>query len=169
MNDLLTDDALDLVLHALADPTRRAILRRLSGGDERVTTLAEPFPISLNSVSKHIQTLEHAGLVTRRRVGREHMLSLESARLDDIAAWVDETRDAWGRRLVAMDRVLTERLEHPAAAESIESIESTASDTSIRNADRDERSRIAESTTNTENTRNTRNAKSTTNTERTQA
>lgn len=118
MNELLTayprsDDALDRVLHALADPTRRAILRRLSGGDERVTALAEPFPISLNSVSKHIQTLERAGLVTRRRVGREHVLSLDSARLDEIAAWVDSTRETWGRRLAAMDSVLTERSEHP--------------------------------------------------------
>lgn len=166
MNDLLTadhrsDDTLDRVLHALADPTRRAILRRLSEGDERVTTLAEPFPISLNSVSKHIQTLEHAGLVTRRRVGREHMLSLESARLDEIAAWVDETRDTWGRRLVAMERVLNERLEHPTAAESTESTESTESDTSIRNADSDERTRNAESTGSTGSTESTDNTERT--------
>ena len=76
----VTSPELDLTLVALADPTRRAILRHLAGGDARVTDLAEPFPISLNSVSKHIRALERAGLVTRRRHGREHILTLQPAR-----------------------------------------------------------------------------------------
>ena len=67
---------LDQTLGALADPTRRAILERLSRGEARVTELARPFDISLNSVSKHIRRLELAGLVRRRRAGREHFLSL---------------------------------------------------------------------------------------------
>ena len=66
---------LDNILGAMADPTRRAILLRLSRGDARVTDLAAPFAISLNSVSKHIRILERARLIERRRMGREHVLS----------------------------------------------------------------------------------------------
>ena len=67
---------LDHTLIALADPTRRAILQRLSKGEARVTELAAPFDISLNSVSKHIRILERADLVRRRVSGREHCRSL---------------------------------------------------------------------------------------------
>jgi DNA-binding transcriptional ArsR family regulator len=73
-----------------------------------VTTLAEPFDISLNSVSKHIQTLERAGLVTRQRQGREHVLSLNPSGLDDLARWVDDTRAFWSERLAALDQLLTD-------------------------------------------------------------
>ncbi len=61
-------------LVALADPKRRAMLRRLAQGEARVTELAAPFGVSLNAVSKHIKLLERAGLVQRRKVGREHLL-----------------------------------------------------------------------------------------------
>jgi DNA-binding transcriptional ArsR family regulator len=71
---------LDLTLTALADPTRRAILQRLLHGEARVTELAKPFAISLNSVSKHIRVLERAGLLRRRRAGREHILSFDPSR-----------------------------------------------------------------------------------------
>ena len=69
---------LDPTLSALADPTRRAILRRLSAGETRVTDVGKPFAMSLNSVSKHIRILERAKLLTRRRSGREHWLAFES-------------------------------------------------------------------------------------------
>lgn len=91
---------------ALADPTRRAILQRLAGGELRVTELARPFAMSLNAVSKHIRVLEHAGLVQRRRVGREHLLSFRPAALDEVAAWIDAQRLAWTARLDAMDALL---------------------------------------------------------------
>ena len=71
---------------ALADPTRRAILQRLAQGEARVTELARPFAISLNSVSKHIRMLERARLVHRRRAGREHLLTFNPAPLDEAAA-----------------------------------------------------------------------------------
>ncbi len=72
---------LDHTLMALADPTRRAILQRLSRGETRVTELARPFAMSLNAVSKHIRVLERsAWLVRRRRVGREHWLSFQAKR-----------------------------------------------------------------------------------------
>jgi len=68
---------LDYALVALADPKRRAMLRRLAQGEARVTELAAPFDVSLNAISKHIKLLERAGLVQRRRIGREHLLRLE--------------------------------------------------------------------------------------------
>lgn len=100
------DRHLDQTLAALADPTRRAILRRLMGGEARVTEIADPFAISLNSVSKHIRMLERAGLVRRRRDGREHILSLNPAALDRTARWIEEQRSLWAARLDALDRAL---------------------------------------------------------------
>lgn len=99
---------LDSTLSALADPTRRAILRRLSRGETRVTDLAEPFPMSLNSVSKHIRVLERANLVTRRRDGREHWLSFNRQPLDEAAAWIEAQRLFWNDRLDALERELNE-------------------------------------------------------------
>lgn len=103
---MIRAEALDLTLGALADPTRRAILRRLSKGEARVTELARPFAISLNSVSKHIRILERARLVRRRRAGREHYLSLEPAPLDEAAAWVQTQRDIWNARLDVLEALL---------------------------------------------------------------
>lgn len=73
---MLKQARLDETFRAMADPTRRAILERLSRGEARVTEVARPFPISLNSVSKHIQILERAELVQRRQVGRDHFLRI---------------------------------------------------------------------------------------------
>lgn len=97
---------LDQTLVALADPTRRAILQRLSKGEARVTELAAPFDISLNSVSKHIRMLERARLVRRRRVGREHFLSFNSKPLDAAATWIETHRAVWRARLEALDAML---------------------------------------------------------------
>jgi DNA-binding transcriptional ArsR family regulator len=99
---------LDQTLMALADPTRRAILQRLSRGEARVTELARPFPISLNSVSKHIRVLERARLVRRRRAGREHLLSFDPGPLDEAAAWLEAQRTFWNDRLDALERALRE-------------------------------------------------------------
>jgi DNA-binding transcriptional ArsR family regulator len=97
---------LDRTLTALADPTRRAILQRLADGEARVTDLAQPFSISLNSVSKHIRLLERAQLVRRRRVGREHLLSFKPQPLDEAAAWIQSQRASWTARLEALDAML---------------------------------------------------------------
>ena len=99
---------LDHTLGALADPTRRAILLRLAEGEARVTDLAAPFDISLNSVSKHIRILERAHLVKRRRIGREHFLSRNARPLDEAAAWIDRLRDHWNRRLDRLEKALEE-------------------------------------------------------------
>jgi DNA-binding transcriptional ArsR family regulator len=100
---------LDRTLMALADPTRRAILERLSRGESRVTELARPFKISLNAVSKHIRTLERARLVRRRTAGREHFLSLNREPLDEAAAWIEAQRAIWSARLDALDALLKEQ------------------------------------------------------------
>ena len=101
-----TETSLDQTMAALADPTRRAILRRLAQGEARVTELARPFAISLNSVSKHIRMLERARLVRRRRAGREHFLSFDPAPLGEAAAWIDAQRAFWSARLDALEREL---------------------------------------------------------------
>jgi DNA-binding transcriptional ArsR family regulator len=98
---------LDNTLMALADPTRREILARLASGEARVTDIAAPFPISLNSVSKHIRILERAELVRRRKQGREHVLALNPEPLDAAAKWIEEQRALWGWRLAELDRILT--------------------------------------------------------------
>jgi DNA-binding transcriptional ArsR family regulator len=103
---------LDGTLLALADPTRRAILHRLTEGETRVTDLAEPFAMSLNAVSKHIRLLERARLVRRRKVGREHLLSLNPEPMEAAATWMAERRAFWTARLAALDALL--RAEDPA-------------------------------------------------------
>lgn len=97
---------LDDTLIALADETRRDILKRLAAGDARVTEIAAPFAISLNSVSKHIRILERAGLVRRRINGRDHFLSLDPKPLDAAAAWMQRERLAWTARLDRLEAAL---------------------------------------------------------------
>jgi DNA-binding transcriptional ArsR family regulator len=100
-------DSLDVTLAALADPTRRAILKRLAArGDQRVTDVAKPFEMSLEAVSKHIRVLEAAGLVRRRRAGREHIVSFDPEPLDAAAAWMDAQRSAWTARLDGIEALL---------------------------------------------------------------
>ena len=97
---------LDDTLIALADDTRRSILRRLASGEARVTEVAEPFDISLNSVSKHIRILERAGLVRRRVAGRDHFLALEPKPFDELTQWMQDTRKFWSSRLDLLEAAL---------------------------------------------------------------
>jgi len=99
---------LDAVFAALADPTRRAIIERLSHSEARVTELAEPFDMSLNAVSKHIRVLEASGVVERHRKGRDHILSINTHSLDEVDGWIARMRRYWGERLDAMERLLRE-------------------------------------------------------------
>ena len=98
---------MDKLLGAVADSTRRAILARLAAGDARVTEVASEFPISLNSVSKHVRMLERAGLVRRTIRGRDHVLSLDAAPLADAAAWIAHYQRFWEERLEALDKLVT--------------------------------------------------------------
>ena len=97
---------LDHTLVALADPTRRAILQRLSSGEARVTEVAAPFGISLNSVSKHIRILERADLVRRRVAGRDHFLSFNAAPLAEASKWIEQSRAFWTGRLDALEAIM---------------------------------------------------------------
>jgi DNA-binding transcriptional ArsR family regulator len=99
---------LDAVFAALADPTRRAIIERLSRSEARVTEIAEPFEMSLNAVSKHIRVLEASGVVARHRKGRDHILSINTRSLDEVDGWIERTRRYWELRLDAMERLLRE-------------------------------------------------------------
>ena len=109
---------LDDTLIALADDTRRTILGRLATGEARVTEVAAPFGISLNSVSKHIRLLERAGLVRRRIAGRDHFLSLEPKPFDELTQWMLKTREFWSARLDALEAALRAEDAIKAAARS---------------------------------------------------
>ena len=104
---------LDGIFNALCDPTRRAILARLTDADARVTDVASEFPISLNSVSKHIRMLERAGLLRRSIVGREHVLSLNAAPLAEAQAWIEAYRRFWEGRLAALEHYVTNKKRKP--------------------------------------------------------
>ena len=102
----MNSNSLDTTLLALADPTRRKILDRLSRGEARVTEIAVCFPISLNSVSKHIKLLERAKLVERRILGRDNFLRISTGPLDAACEWIENKRSYWKAQLVALDQVL---------------------------------------------------------------
>lgn len=97
---------LDRVYGAIADPTRRAILRLLAGGEVNVGALADRFPISFNGVSKHVKVLEAAGLVQRSVRGREHWLRLRPAPLREATRWLEHYREFWETRLDALEDFL---------------------------------------------------------------
>ncbi|HEX2100781.1 MAG TPA: metalloregulator ArsR/SmtB family transcription factor [Candidatus Synoicihabitans sp.] len=99
---------LDTTLAALASPVRRTILERLSKGDARVTEVAAPFSTSLNAISKHILVLERAKLVRRRRVGRDHFLSLDPKPFDHALQWMAAQGALWKKRLHLLDELLQE-------------------------------------------------------------
>lgn len=88
-------DKLSRTLAALADPTRRAILQRLAGGEASVSDLAQPFRMSLPAVSKHLKVLERAGLITRGRAAQWRPCRLAPAPLKDVAAWLEHYRQFW--------------------------------------------------------------------------
>ena len=90
---LATADRFDVVFAALSDPTRRGVIvRRLADGEATVLELAEPFPISLPAVSRHLKVLEQAGLISRSRDGQRRPCRLRPEPLVEIAAWAEHTR-----------------------------------------------------------------------------
>jgi DNA-binding transcriptional ArsR family regulator len=100
------EEDFDLTLTALAHPVRRAILERVMHTELRITELARPFAMSLNAVSKHVRILEQAGLVSRRRVWRAHLVSFNSEPLEHVSAWIEKSRAFWSARLDALDELL---------------------------------------------------------------
>jgi len=102
--DSAGDDRLDAVFHALAHRTRRALLARLREGPAKVTDLAEPFAMSLPTVSKHIKVLERAALVRRAVDGRIHRCTLSAEPLADVEQWLEHYRVFWRDTLEALAR-----------------------------------------------------------------
>jgi DNA-binding transcriptional ArsR family regulator len=97
---------LDRVFHALADPTRRAMLHSLATGQRNISELAAPFDMSFAAASKHVRVLESAGLVRRRVVGRSHVCRLEPAPLAAADAWLRFYERLWTTQLDALDALL---------------------------------------------------------------
>lgn len=99
---------LDATFAALADPTRRAILARLAAGEASVMELAEPFAISQPAISKHLQVLERAGLISRGREAQRRPRRLEAKPLADIAGWLEDYRKFWEGSFERLDELLDE-------------------------------------------------------------
>jgi DNA-binding transcriptional ArsR family regulator len=100
---LMPTDALSQTFAALADPTRRAILARLAGGEAAVNDLAEPFAMSLQAVSKHLKVLERAGLISRGRDAQWRPCRFEVIQLDVAANWIARYRERWAGSLDRLD------------------------------------------------------------------
>lgn len=104
-----TDERLDRAFVALGDPVRRAIVARLSRGPATVNELADPFTISTQAVSRHIQVLQTAGLVTRSRDAQRRPVHLEPAALEELTAWIDRYRLVQEQRFRSLDAALDHR------------------------------------------------------------
>ena len=113
--DGAAEERLDRAFAALADPVRRAIIARLSRGSATVNELAEPFQISKQAVSKHIQVLEHADLVTRTRDAQRRPVHLNPGRLEALTAWIDRYRLVHEQQFRALDALLA---DHPTSTDS---------------------------------------------------
>lgn len=99
---------IDRVFHALGDPTRRAILEKLSGGPASVTRLSEPLKLTVAAVVQHLQVLEHSGLVKTEKLGRVRTCRIEPNGLSVAARWLEDRRTTWERRLDRLGEVLAE-------------------------------------------------------------
>ncbi len=105
---MMSADPLSLTFAALADPTRRAILARLSQGESSVKELAEPFAMSLPAVSKHLKVLERAGLITRGKEAQWRPCRLDPGPLQDVSQWLEHYSRFWDQSLGRLDAVLRE-------------------------------------------------------------
>ncbi len=101
-------DQLSLTFAALADPTRREILSRLAEGEATVNELAEPFPVSLPAISRHLKVLERAGLIVRSREAQWRPSRLQADPLDDAAEWIGSRKRTWEARMDRLDAHLRE-------------------------------------------------------------
>jgi DNA-binding transcriptional ArsR family regulator len=111
----LTDAQLDATFTALADPTRRAIVARLTRGDATVTELAAPSGLTLPGFSKHLKVLERSGLISRSRRAQFRPCHLEWATLDEAVGWIEQNRRLWAQRFDKLDAHLRD-IQHAATA-----------------------------------------------------
>ena len=108
-------DQLSLTFAAIADPTRRAILLRLSRGETNVKELAEPFQMTLPAITKHLKVLERAGLVERSRSAQTRPCKLRAKPLQEAASWIDRYRTFWEESFDRLDDFLKELQSEPVA------------------------------------------------------
>ena len=106
--DELADESVDQVFHALADATRRDILRRSAGGDLSVSRLAEAYPVTFAAVQKHVAVLERAGLVRKERRGREQLVRTDPDAVGGARRALDQLELAWRERVARMSALLSE-------------------------------------------------------------
>ena len=104
----MTQDQLSNTFAALADPTRRAMLARLAGGEASVTELAEPFAMSMPAISKHLKVLERAGLIKRGRDAQWRPCRLQADPLKDVDQWLERYRQFWSESFDRLDVYLSE-------------------------------------------------------------
>jgi DNA-binding transcriptional ArsR family regulator len=114
----MATDRLSVIFAALADPTRRAILARLTDGDATVTELAEPFAISLPAISRHLKVLEEAGLIARSRNAQWRSSSLRAEPLREATAWMERYRQFWDVNLDRLDAHLHRIQQSPAVSDN---------------------------------------------------
>ena len=103
-----SEDRADALFHALSDRTRRDLLRRVLAGEHSVSTLAAGYDMSFAAVQKHVAVLERAGLLTKRRSGREQLASGDVTAVRSVASMLDELEDVWRGRIARIDALLTE-------------------------------------------------------------
>ncbi len=106
-----TEDGLDAILHALADRTRRDILKRVLAVEESVTALASHYDMSFAAVQKHVAVIERAGLITKRRSGRQRLATGDLQAVRSVATMLDELEEIWRGRIARIDALLDEPKE----------------------------------------------------------
>ena len=106
-------ESIDRVFHALADPSRRMIVERLSRGPASVSELARPLPMSLPAVVQHLQVLEASGLIRSEKIGRVRTCQIEPAALRPVERWIGERRSSWERRFDRLGEYLAEGSDEP--------------------------------------------------------
>jgi DNA-binding transcriptional ArsR family regulator len=102
----MVEKRLDATFHALADPTRRGMLARLALGEQSIGELAEPFAMSFAGASKHVKVLEDAGLISRRKAGRTHLISIEARPLEEAEKWLRQWEKFWSGRLDRLEALI---------------------------------------------------------------
>lgn len=102
------DRRIDGLLHALADPTRRDIVRRTLAAEQSVSQLARSYPVSFAAIQKHVSALERAGLVAKRRHGREQLVSARVEAVHEARQALDQLEDTWRSRIHRIDKILSD-------------------------------------------------------------
>jgi DNA-binding transcriptional ArsR family regulator len=102
----MVENRLDTTFHALADPTRRGMLASLALGDKSIGELAEPFAMTFAGASKHVKVLEDAGLISRRKEGRTHIISIDAQPLEEAERWMRQWEKFWNARLDRLEALI---------------------------------------------------------------